>query len=262
MIAANPNEESAYVLGSPGFLGSLDVKTATRAAGWEAQVLANLYGGQRLRLNALFGYRYFGVYESLRLEQATIGVSPDTALGRFLPGHPQTPWPQTGVVLDQVDTHNRFHGGQIGLRAEYGRRSVFIEMDAKVALGSTVETTNITGQAGWIPHVPWLPPSATNVGVLANPTNIGRQTRSAFAVVPEGAMRVGYRMSDSSRVFVGYRFLYLSDLVRPGDQFDRLADWAPALGSQALGYGDRPTAPMIRSDFWTQGLTFGLEMRY
>jgi hypothetical protein len=102
-------------------------------------------------------------------------------------------------------------------------------------------------------------------GVYALPSNIGRYSRGEFAVVPEGIFKVGLKLGDVSRFFVGYNFLYLSDLARPGDQIDRTLNpvQIPSLNSGGAFTGaDRPRVPFIRSDFWTQGLIIGLETRY
>jgi hypothetical protein len=64
---------------------------------------------------------------------------------------------------------------------------------------------------------------------------------------------------------VGYNFLYLSDLVRPGDQIDRTLNPSqiPALNAgAAFANADRPHVLFSRTDFWTQGLLIGFETRY
>ena len=101
-------------------------------------------------------------------------------------------------------------------------------------------------------------------GVYAQPTNMGRVTHGAFAVVPEGTLKVGLR-GDHSRLYVGYNFLYLSDAIRPGDQIDRTVNptQIPLLNPGGAPAGiDRPRPAVVRSDFWVQGLVVGWETRY
>ena len=58
-------------------------------------------------------------------------------------------------------------------------------------------------------------------GLLALPgANIGRYTQSKFAVVPEAGVKIGYHLTPNLRLAVGYNFLYLSSVLRPGDQID------------------------------------------
>jgi hypothetical protein len=102
-------------------------------------------------------------------------------------------------------------------------------------------------------------------GVFALPTNIGRTSHNVFAVVPEGIFKIGIKMGDSGRFFVGYNFIYLSDAVRPGDQVDRSINptQVAALNPAGVLSGiDRPRPLFNRSDFWAQGLMIGLETRY
>ena len=44
-------------------------------------------------------------------------------------------------------------------------------------------------------------------GVFAQPSNIGHHQRDRFAVVPEAALKVGYRLTSWASLFVGYTFL-------------------------------------------------------
>ena len=98
-------------------------------------------------------------------------------------------------------------------------------------------------------------------GLLALPTNIGRYSRDSFAIVPELGLKVGYNFTDRLRGFVGYDVLYASNVVRPGDQVDTFVN------SSFLPPGPGVGAPLPRfqfrqTDFWAQGVSFGLEWRY
>jgi hypothetical protein len=103
-------------------------------------------------------------------------------------------------------------------------------------------------------------------GLLALASNSGRVTRSAFAVVPEAIVRVGFNWGEHTRFFVGYNFLELSDAVRSGDQIDRtvnpnqipfMARWVPPTRG-----ADRPLLAVTASDVWLQGLMLGFEGRW
>ena len=79
-------------------------------------------------------------------------------------------------------------------------------------------------------------------------------------------MTLGYRLTDSLRVFAGYDFFYLSNVIRPGDQIDRGINFSQtvqsAIAGNAVAVGSRPAATLVDSDFWAQGLHLGLELRY
>ena len=100
-----------------------------------------------------------------------------------------------------------------------------MQVTGKVALGESIDggpgERAVGGGAARVP--------APAVAVLrrrgARPAvEHGRFVRSVFAVLPEAAVKVGYRFRDRSRFYVGYNFLYLSDAVRPGDQVDTTVD--------------------------------------
>ncbi len=247
--ASGANEVLA--LAQPGVSNAaLVASTSTRVQGWEVNTVANVLNEKWLKVNALAGWRYFQVHEGLRLEQTQ---------WRFgdLPGVART--------ADQFDAHNRFHGGQLGLHADARRGIVFCEMTAKVAFGRNYEVVKNEGAT----HL-FAPNNASvrtfgGSGIYVQPSNAGRTANGVFAVVPEGTIKLGFRVGDCGRVYAGYSFLYLSDAVRPGDQIDRTINPAqvPLVSGAAPVYGtDRPGRIVNRSDFWAQGLIIGLEARY
>src|SRR5262249_39124847 len=117
-----------------------------------------------------------------------------------------------------------------------------------VGLGSTHQSVTVNGNFVVVP--PGGAATVTGGGAYTGATNIGRITQDEFTVVPQLQANVGYQFTSGLRAYVGYNFLYWSDVVRPGDQIDIVA-----------GPG-RPTVPMNRTDFWAHGLNFGLELRY
>jgi putative beta barrel porin BBP7 len=250
-VNAATGREDVFLLAAPGVsTGSVFVSTTTRVQGAEANIVANLLDGRAFRLNGLVGYRFLQVHEGLTVEQMRV---------RF--GTPGT----FGPIYDQFDAHNRFHAGQLGLHADFTGEWVFCELTGKVALGRTFEVVKIDGATSvYAPVIGGVAPVQYSPGgVLALPSNIGRTTENAFAVVPEATFKIGIKLGDSGRFYVGYNFIYLSDAVRPGDQVDRTVNPAqiPALNPGGL-VADRPRSHFNRSDFWAQGLMIGLETRY
>src|SRR5208282_1869828 len=158
------------------------------------------------RLDLLGGFRYVQFDENLQFSEATAGV-----LGGFTPG-------SVIGTTDQFNTQNRFYGGQLGLRFEGQSGPWFLNATAKVALGEMHESVGIGGLT--TTSGLGLPTTTAQGGFFALSTNSGRFTRDRFAVVPEGIFQVGYQVSSRLRLFVGYDFLYLSDVARPGNQID------------------------------------------
>src|SRR5262249_38489401 len=102
-------------------------------------------------------------------------------------------------------------------------------------------------------------------GLLALPSNIGHFSQSRFAVVPELNLKFGYNLTENVRVFVGYDFLYWSNVLRPGDQIDLALDAnaVPNSGAPFPAAGQvRPVVPFRTTGYWATGMNAGIEIRY
>jgi hypothetical protein len=62
---------------------------------------------------------------------------------------------------------------------------------------------------------------------------------------------LGYQILPCLRAQIGYDFLFLSSVARPGNQIDNSYDGAA-----------HPLVPMSSSSFWAQGLAFGFQLRF
>ena len=244
IINPNTGAEEVIPVNSPSMPGTFQAWASTRIQSWGVTGLTNLYSGANLRVNGLAGYRYFMVNEGLRFEQYSEFQGIDTSYRTR--------------SADQIDAHNRFHGGELGLRTELNRGPFSVQLDTKVSLGRTVEVVRVSGQTVVVSEgfggtaTEWFPG-----GVLGQPSNSGRTAHSHFAVLPEGGLKLGYQLGERARFTVGYTVIYLSDAVRPGDQIDRAVDL-----NRVGGFGERPLPLFIRSDYWVQGVTLGLDWRY
>ena len=124
-------------------------------------------------------------------------------------------------------------------------------------------TVNINGSTSLA--FPMTMPSVQMGGLLAQPTNIGHYSRNRFAVAPEAGVKLGYQVTDWMKLTVGYSFVYLSDVARPGHQIDRTVNTsqlASQLGGGMLVGPARPAFVFKGTDFWGQGLNLGMELRY
>ncbi len=245
--------EQAQTVAFPGFArGTVTVDASSRVQGAELNAVFNFLGNGTVYLDGLVGFRYLEVDEGLQIA--------------YLSDRFQTPSGAVGMSVgaaDQFDGHNRFFGGQVGLRGELRKGRFFLGVMGKIALGDTVEVVRINGVSATARA------GAREVlqrgGTLALPTNSGRFTRDMFGVVPEGSVRVGVVLRDRTRLFVGYNFLYLSELARPGDQIDRNVNATQLpLGTRGgtLFGAPAPRFSFNGSDFWAQGLVLGVEYRY
>ena len=249
----NAGTEFSQLTASPGLsTGRIDVNSSSRLWGAEGNFRRNLCCGCDYRLDGLFGFRYLELDESL-----TIGEMLAVAPGVPVFGGDRI------TVLDNFATHNRFYGGQVGLDGEIRRGRWFADVRGKVALGDVQQVTDINGAQLIV--TPAGTATSFRGGLLALSTNIGHFTKHRFAVLPEGTVNVGYQVTDHLRAFVGYNFLYVSSVLRPGDQIDRVIDVTriPNFATNLPPTGvPRPMVLSKDTDFWAQGINFGLEFRY
>ena len=235
----------------PGAIaGSVSVDSRTTMIGGGVNMVKNLCGTACGRIDWLLGYRYWNISDDLTISENLTALPGQTAVA---PG-------TTFQITDRFKTSNNFHGGLIGLSGEQNFGSWFVGGRASVAFGVNSQTVDINGSTTITP--PGGSPTTYTGGLLAQPTNIGSHTRSAFAVVPELGVRVGCQLTDNARIYAGYNFMYMSNVVRAGDQID--ANVNPTL----LPPRTNVTGPALpafmpkTTDFWAQGISIGLELRY
>jgi Putative beta barrel porin-7 (BBP7) len=87
------------------------------------------------------------------------------------------------------------------------------------------------------------------MGVDISDVNVngGNDRENLFSVLPEGTAKLGWDFTDRFRVNGGYSFLYWSRVRRAADQLDATS---------------RPAYGRDQTDFWIQGWTVGLDLRY
>jgi hypothetical protein len=170
---------------------------------------------------------------------------------------------------------NQFYGGLVGARVDYQIGRLTVCASASVALGDMSQTANFNGltvtnffngaTGGPFTGVPTqtLPGS----GTFVQPSNLGCASRDQIAYVPEIGVKVSYQLTQRLRLFAGYDLLYLSSVIRPGEQIDRGINLSQTVQGAIAGIsaspGTRPAVTTLTgSDFWAQGVNMGLEFRY
>jgi hypothetical protein len=254
-----PNSE---LIGFPGLVnGAVGVHSTTGLQGPEANMICNLCcscsdccnccgPARSYRVDLIGGFRYLDLREG-------VGITEDSHVLATSPAF-------TGDNIssfDQFDTHDQFYGAQIGVRAEVQRNRLFANITGKVALGDTHQSVDISGATSLT-----TPGGATTVspgGLLALPSNIGHYSRDEFSVVPEGSFNIGYQATNNLRFYVGYTILYWSGVARPDDAISLQVNSTRVPTSLVPPSG--PAAPLFNfrsSDFWAQGVNFGVELLF
>jgi hypothetical protein len=247
------------IIASPGLaIGAVSARTESYMWGAEANMRRFLCGTPCSRLDLLFGFRYVGLNEELQITEQFARV----------PGSPTSvgaPNVVAGSVTDKFRTENHFFGAQVGLAGEVRRGRWFTEGRASIAFGDVFQSVEINGAQQL-----QLAGGQGNFGggLLALPgANIGRFTQERFAVVPEVGFKVGLHVTERLRLAVGYNFLYLSSVLRPGDQIDQGLDVSripnfPVSGTITPLQTVRPAVSFRDTGVFAQGVSFSLQYNW
>ncbi len=242
--------DDAILVAYPGLQrGAVDVQSESWVIGGGVHAVLNGWHTASGYLDGLVGYRYFGLFDEVSIKEFTqaLAAAPPLAAGERL------------EALDRFRTFNHFHGGVLGLRAEQRWGVMFFGGRATVALGAVRHVVDISGRT--VLFTAANVPTATAIGRFALPSNIGRYQQWTFAVLPEVSVRTGVQLTQSGRLYVGYNWMYLSNVVRAGEQIEPRINpiFRPPVtllpGPQPPVYSGFRTA-----DYWLQGLSFGLEV--
>jgi hypothetical protein len=233
--------------------GDVSAVTSNRLWGAEIDARCRLPAIFSDRLDFILGYRHIGFDESLD----------QTGSGTFISGVPS---PSATINFeDHFGVHNNFDGAVIGLEAEYDCRCLFLDLRGKFGLGNVHEDWTINGSTTFVSTLPGTPSQTFNGGVLAQPSNSGHFSRNRFDFLGEITVNGGVRfLNDHGKAYIGYNFLGLSKILRPGLLLDDVDTRAvPSL--QGMPGSVATASPSQRVDdgrFWAEGLNFGLSFEY
>lgn len=242
---------SAQLVGLPGVLsGSVTVDSSTSLTGGGANLLYNVCCSCCSRTDLLLGWWTTRLAEELNITENLI--TQDTSRG--------APVGTNIIVSDRFRTENTFNGVLLGVAHERRGNGWFISGRAAVALGNVHSVVQIAGSTVVTP--PGGPSAVRSGGLLAQNSNIGTYTSDDFAVMPMVGLNAGLWVTEKFRVYAGYNFWYLSEVVRPGDQIDLGLNTNFLSTGTASGGPMRPTFIRNATDFWAHGLNFGAELRF
>lgn len=235
-----------FEIDAPGqAVGTITVESSTSLWGADANLTAGLIGSDRFRLTALGGFRF------LRLEDELKISDPFLTFG------------STVGLQDEFRTDNCFYGGQVGLESGMHFGRLTIDFRGKLALGLMHQVADVNGATNV------LTPTGTTIpfpaGFLALRSNIGRHQRDELAFIPEVDFSVGWQLTRRLKLYAGYSLLWISTVARAGEQIDPVVNTTqfPIKGGVGPLVGPaRPAFDFHGTDFWAQGLNFGLELRF
>jgi hypothetical protein len=253
-----PTEDGVPVSVPDDVAGKVSFKNSLNFWGVQANGVASLYRDGPWELSGLGGFRYLSLSESFNLRLDIVGVS-----GMYTG--------ESGWTGDQFSTANHFYGATLGMRGRYHFGPFSVEATGRLSLGADNEMLNVSGSFAEYntPIVSGTPGSANGLrtvttgpnGIFAQPSNEGSTSGTRFAVVPEIGIKLGYDVTPSMQLTIGYNFLYISSVLRPTDQIDRnFSKGLPFLQDPASTTG--PTRRFKTTDFYAQGFTVGVSYRF
>jgi hypothetical protein len=276
---SNPPTPTTISVSAPGFMaGAITVRTTSELAGFNFNGVKNLSNCENYTVDYLLGFRYIDLEERLNVAQ-TSNPLPGGALA--LGGVPLAPG--VGISLnDDFHTRNQFYGGMVGTRGELRMGPAFVDLTSTVSFGPNHEILEIYGTTTAVPGGPTQPGGllavggggglvpGTNTTPLQPPTyvqqaNIGRFTTNRFVVAPEVGLQAGVYVTSHVKLSIGYNFLYMTDVIRPGTQPDLQINTRYVPASNMFGTTSGPPVPAVtgtHEDFHAQGVTFSAEVKY
>jgi hypothetical protein len=298
-ILARPFFDSTFgntslVLGGPGVgISSAVVTTSSQTWGIEASSLWNLFRTApnekfSLSVDGMIGYKFLELRETLGVSSVTtingststpvFTINPATGFP-ILSGLVTTPVvvPVGGVtvtapgqiaITDRFTTTNLFNGTTVGLRAEARYGMFSLEAVGKVGMGDMHQIVEIGGFT-YVQNTT-TPTTAGNLGtayggLLANSSNIGRFQHDDFTFIPEARLNVGIALTRSLGAYVGYNFMYMDHVVRPGGQISPIVDSTTIPLSANYGNINSVAAHNVvftQTSYYLMGVNFGMTFKY
>ena len=200
------------------------------------------------RTERLIGYRYLQLDEGIRVTEDLVSTESNN--------------PGSFEIFDQFETRNQFNGLDLGWKYRMVRGFWSYSGMLRMGVGVTRQTMTIRGATTI--NDPAEPPSQTlEGGLLALSSNIGTYKQNEFTIVPELDLEIGYQLTDRLKLSAGYTFIYWSNVIRPGHQIDLDVNpnQLPPPIDPLVGVA-RPEFRFDTTDYWVQGLNFGLEYRW
>lgn len=223
----------------------LSVEHSSQLWGAEGNLIFNQRRTCTWNVDGLLGFKHLNLNEALDLNA---DIQRDVTGGR-------------AVVLgeDHFGTRSEFYGSTVGVRGIRSGRRLQWTTSGAIGLGVNANEVNISGNRSQ--SSPSSPAATTPGFVFSEPTNIGTFQHRSFSVVPECKLGLSYWLRFRLALDVSYSALYWNNVVRPGDQIDRVVNPTQRGGGTLVGDA-RPQPLFHRTDLWFHAVGFGVTYRF
>jgi hypothetical protein len=193
------------------------------------------------------GYRFAELEDRVLISEATTSLAEPTTGTSF-------------QLDDRFESRNQFNGGQIGVRIVGQTAPLWTtEFSGKFGLGNTSSRVDISGQTVVTPTSGG--PSTQPTGLLVQGSNSGVFESDEFSTLSEFGLTLRRQIDCGWTFNFGYQFLLWTDVMRAGEQVDSTIN-VSQIPPGTLSGEARPAFRGETTDFWAQGLSFGLEYCY
>ena len=240
----NTSAQDSFLVALPGNgVGAADNTTVNFANTnklymGDAFVTKHLYTNNGNRFDFVGGYTFAKIQDSFRMD-STYTVQ---ETGGSIP---------QGTVVNVVDSFsamNEFHGGQVGLMAEFQDGPFSWRALGKLSLGNMRQEGTLSGQTTYNGG------SAQPVGNYVQATNSGSYGRSQFAYIPEANIEMLYALNCNLDLKLGTTFVYFSDVMTGGTMINNQIS--------PDGSNPNPQFNFVSQEYWILGMTFGVDYHY
>ena len=167
----------------------------------------------------------------------------------------------TVTGFDAFATRNRFLGPQVGGNWRWDRGRLGIDLTFKWSIGGMQQETAIAGASSAVLASGARIDRSGNLLALAS--NIGDHERTKLVWLRDTALNVSYRVSDHVQLRLGYQLLWVSSVLRPGQQIDL------GVNPTLLPFNPGPVSGVIRpwyqpdgEMFWMHGFNLGVAVQF
>jgi hypothetical protein len=245
--------------------------TGTASSGmWGGELNVRCVSPSLGAVSGLVGFRYVNLHEDLNVHSTTQFFLPqgfEDVNGAGGPLNTNLPTNLNYTTVDAIGTHNNFYGGQVGLDLDMYVNRFIIDIRGTAALGVMHQTVDVLSGFQLVSVAGT--PAVTTVtngagGLLSSPLDQGSHSRNVIAFVPEINVKLGYQLLPSLRAYVGYDFMWLSSVARPGEQVGVSSSGivATVAGTAQQITVNQPSFRFKDSGVTINGINFGVEFRY
>ncbi len=243
----NANQPSMLLLSLPGQASAnAQIQWSGYLRDLQLDLLKSGIVDEFWRVDWLAGIRYTEFNENLSINTNVYENATATLLG----------------ANDTFQTSNQFLGGQLGSRLTIQSNRWSVKLTGKLAYGIVHQNVMINGLTIASSNGSIIGTAPGNL--LTQTSNIGNIWRDIDALIPEVNLRISYRVWRKLYLSLGYEFMAISSVVRPGAQIDTGVNpqLIPFTGQTSITGPNRPGMILQGSSFWAQGVTLGASWMY